>query len=137
MLRDLTLKQYKGVIDAGQRPTSEIARQYDSLTCSEVAAIVIGSENGEYGRRNILLRRLGQLNGSGNEILDTISVSHRAYDLPCYVLLSSNRRMEGIQSKEFVNTQEHEGTKLHLPYYIHGICSSARISLAVFCNHAG
>lgn len=48
--------------------------------------MVPGSKHGESGWRDIVLHRKGQLNASGNEVLDTVSFS-RAYDPLCYELL--------------------------------------------------
>ncbi|CDF39890.1 ATP dependant DNA helicase [Chondrus crispus] len=80
------------VIHADRRPSYEHVRQYNGPEASEVAALIPGNENGEIGRRDIVVCRRGTVNSNGNEVLDPISVSHRAYDPLSYVLLFPNGR---------------------------------------------
>jgi len=83
---------YRMVIHADRRPSGAHVGRYNGPSSSEVAAIVPGSEDGEVGRRDIVLRRRGTLNSNGNEVLDTVPVTHRSYDPLCYVLLFPDGR---------------------------------------------
>ncbi|CDF33021.1 unnamed protein product [Chondrus crispus] len=83
---------YQMVIHADRRPSHEHVRRYNGPEASEVAALIPGNEDGQIGRRDIVVRRRGTLNSNGNEVLDPISVSHRAYDPLSYVLLFPNGR---------------------------------------------
>ncbi|CDF40386.1 ATP dependant DNA helicase [Chondrus crispus] len=87
-----TLAPYQMVIHADRRPSHEHVRRYNGPEASEVAALIPGNEGGEIGRRDIVVRSRGTLNSNGNEVLDPISVSHRAYDPLSYVLLFPNGR---------------------------------------------
>ncbi len=42
------------------------------------------------GKRDILVRKRGQANSNGNEVLDKVSISHRSYDPLSYVMLFPN-----------------------------------------------
>ncbi len=59
-------------------------------SCSEVAALILGNEDGMIGKRDISVRKHGQANSSGNEVLDKVSISHRPYDTLSYVMLFPN-----------------------------------------------
>ena len=89
---DQTPEQYRMVIHADRRPSEAHRGRYNGPSTSEVAAIIPGSEDGQIGKRDIVLRRIGVLNTNGNEVLDTLSVSHRSYDPLCYVLLFPDGR---------------------------------------------
>lgn len=92
------------------------------------------SENVEFVRREKVLRRRRQLNANGNEVLDTISVSHRSYDPLFYILLFQLLLTDGIQRKELAKSEEQGGTKLLLPCSSHGIYSCTRTNIAPFCD---
>jgi len=81
-------EEYRMVIHADRRPSSEHARRYNGPSASEVAALIPGSEDGEVGRRDIVLRRRGQVNSNGNEVLDSVNIGHRSYDPLSYVLIN-------------------------------------------------
>ena len=83
---------YQMVIHADRRPSHEHVRRYNGPEASEVAALIPGNEYGEIGRRDIVVRRRGTQNSNRNDVLDPISVSHRAYDPLSYVLLFPNGR---------------------------------------------
>ncbi len=82
-----TTERYKIVIHADRKPAVEHVRRYNGPSCSEVAALIPGNEDGTIGNRDIVVRRRGVLNANGNEKLHTVSVSHRSYDPLSYVLL--------------------------------------------------
>ncbi len=42
--------------------------------------LILGNEHGIIGKRDILVRKRGQANSSGNEVLDKVSISHRLYN---------------------------------------------------------
>ena len=83
---------YRMVIHADRRPSDAHRGRYNGPANSEVAAIIPGSEDGEIGTRDIVLRRRGTLNTNGNEQLDKVSVTHRSYDPLTYVLLFPDGR---------------------------------------------
>ncbi len=82
--------RYKIVIHADKRPANEHVRRYNGPSCSEVAALIPGNEDGMIGKRDILVRKRGQADSNGNEVLDKVSISHRSYDLLTYVMLFPN-----------------------------------------------
>ncbi len=59
-------------------------------SCSEVAELLPGNEDEMIGKREILVRKRGQANSNGNEVLDKVSISHRSYDLLSYVMIFPN-----------------------------------------------
>ncbi len=65
-------------------------RRYNGLSCSEIAALIPGNEDGQIGKRDILVRKRFQANSNGNEVLDKVSISHRSYDPLSYVILFPN-----------------------------------------------
>ena len=75
------------VIHVTRRLVGEHVRRYNGPETAEVAAQIPGNEGGETSRRAISFRKRGQLSSNGNEVLDTISVTHRSYDSLRYVLL--------------------------------------------------
>ncbi len=75
-------ERYKIVIHAEKRPANEQVRLYNGPSCSEVAALTPGNEDVMIGKRDILVRKRGQTNSNGNEVLDEVSISHRSYDPP-------------------------------------------------------
>ena len=81
---------YQMFVHADCRPSHEHVRRHNGPEASEVAALIPGNEDGEIGRRDIVVRRRGTLNSNENEVLDPISVSHRTYDPLSYVLLFPN-----------------------------------------------
>ncbi|CDF40383.1 ATP dependant DNA helcase [Chondrus crispus] len=97
---------YQMVIHADRRPSHEYVRRYNGPEASEVAALIPGNEDGEIGRRDIVVRRRGTLNSNGNEVLDPISVSHRAYDPLSYVLLFPNSRDGWYPELRFSSVQD-------------------------------
>ncbi|CDF32173.1 unnamed protein product [Chondrus crispus] len=103
---------YQMVIHADRRPSHEHVRRYNGPEASEVAALIPGNEDGEIGRRDIVVRRRGTLNSNGNEVLDPISVSHRAYDPLSYVLLFPNGRDEWYPELRFSSVQDGRRTKI-------------------------
>ncbi|CDF37673.1 unnamed protein product [Chondrus crispus] len=103
---------YQMVIHADRRPSHEHVRRYNGPEVSEVAALIPGNEDGEIGRRDIVVRRRGTLNSNGNEVLDPISVSHRAYDPLSYVLLFPNGRDGWYPELRFSSVQDGRRTKI-------------------------
>ncbi|CDF40970.1 ATP dependant DNA helicase PIF1 [Chondrus crispus] len=103
---------YQMVIHADRRPSHEHVRRYNGPEASEVAALIPGNEDGEIGRRDIVVRRRGTLNSNGNEVLDPISVSHRAYDPLSYVLLFPNGRDGWYPELRFSSVQDGRRTKI-------------------------
>ncbi len=86
-------ERYKIVIHADQRPANEHVRRYNGPSSSDVAALIPGNDNGVIGQRDILVRKRGQANSTGNEVLDKVSISHRSYDpLSCVMLFSNWHR---------------------------------------------
>lgn len=83
---------YQMVIHADRRPSNEHVRRYNGPEASEVAVLIPGNEDGEIGRRDIVVRKRGILNSNGNEVLDPISVTHRSYDPLSYALLFPDGR---------------------------------------------
>ncbi len=82
--------RYKIVIHADKKPAAEHVRRYNGPSCSEVAALIPGNEDGAVGKRDIVVRRRGVLNENGSKALHTVSVSHRSYDSLSYVMLLPN-----------------------------------------------
>ncbi len=82
--------RYKIVIHADKRPANEHVRRYSGPSSSEVAALIPGNEDGMIGKRDILVRKRGQANSIGNEVLDKVSISRRSYDPLSYVMLFLN-----------------------------------------------
>ncbi len=80
------------MVHANRRPLNEHERRYNAPTANEIAPIVIGSDADHIHRNDIVLRRRGVLNASGNETLQRISVSHKKYDALGYPLLFSDGR---------------------------------------------
>ncbi len=70
--------RYKIVIHADKKPANEHVRCYNGPYCSEVAALIPGTEDGVIGKRDILVRKRGRANSNGNEVLDKVSISHRS-----------------------------------------------------------
>lgn len=68
---------YRIVIHGYRKPTEQHIKRFNAPQASEVAAIVPVIEDGEVGRRDIVLRRSGTLNSNGNEVLSKVSVGHR------------------------------------------------------------
>ena len=97
------------VIHSDRRPSHEHVRRYNGPESSEVAAL---NEDGEIGRRDIVVRRRGTLNSNGNEVLDPISVSHLAYDPLSYVLLFPNRRNGWYPELRFSSADDGRRTKI-------------------------
>ncbi|CDF38180.1 ATP dependant DNA helicase PIF1 [Chondrus crispus] len=95
---------YQMVIHADRRPSYEHVRRYNGPEASEVAALIPGNENGEIGR--------GTLNSNGNEVLDPISLSHRAYDPLSYVLLFPNGRDGWYPELRFSSEDDGRRTKI-------------------------
>ncbi len=79
--------RYKIVIHSDKRPANEHVRRYNGPFCSEVAALILGNEDGMIGTRDILVRKRGQADWNGNEVLDKVSISHRRYKPLSYVML--------------------------------------------------
>ncbi len=48
--------RYKIVIHADKRPENEHVRRYNGPSCSEVAALIPGNDDGMIGKRDILVR---------------------------------------------------------------------------------
>ncbi|CDF38542.1 unnamed protein product [Chondrus crispus] len=103
---------YQMVIHADRRPSHEHVRRYNGPEASEVAALTPGNEDGEIGRRYIVVRRRGTLNSNGNEVLDPISVSHRVYDPLSYVLLFPNGRDGWYPELRF--SSDHDGRRTNI-----------------------
>ncbi|CDF36554.1 unnamed protein product [Chondrus crispus] len=106
------LSAYQMVIHADRRPSYEHVRRYNGPEASEVAALIPGNENGEIGRREMVVRRRGTLNSNGNEVLDPISVSHRAYDPLSDVLLFPNGRDGWYPELRFSSEDDGRRTKI-------------------------
>ncbi|CDF39898.1 ATP dependant DNA helicase PIF1 [Chondrus crispus] len=104
---------YQMVNHADRRPSYEHVRRYNGPEASEVAALIPGNEDGEIGRRDIVVRRRGTLNSNGNEVLDPISVSHRAYDPLSYVLLFPNGRDGWYLELRFSSEDDGRRTKIN------------------------
>ncbi|CDF33944.1 ATP dependant DNA helicase PIF1 [Chondrus crispus] len=68
-----TPASYQMVIHADRRPSHEHVRRYNGPEASEVAALIPGNEDGEIGRRDIVVRRRGALNSNGNEVRTKIT----------------------------------------------------------------
>ena len=100
------------VIHADRRPIHVHVRRYNGPEASEVAALIPRNEDGEIGRRNIVVRRRGTLNSNGNEVLDPISVSRRAYDPLSYVLLFPNGRDGWYPELRFSSADDVRRTKI-------------------------
>ncbi len=83
-------ERYKIVIHSDKRPANEHVRRYNGPSCSEVAALVPGNEDGMIGKWDILVRKRGQANSNGNKVLDKVSISHRSYYPLSYVMLFPN-----------------------------------------------
>ncbi len=82
--------RYKFVIHADERPTNEHVCRYNGPSCSEVAALIPGNEDGMIGKRDILVKKRGQANSNGNEVLGKVGISHRSYDPLSYVMQFPN-----------------------------------------------
>ena len=67
-----TPDSYQIVIYADRGPSNEHVRRYNGPEASEVAALIPGNEDGEIGRRDIVVRRRGALNSDRDEVLDPI-----------------------------------------------------------------
>ncbi len=52
-------------------------RGYNEKSCSAVVAVISGNKYGMIGERDILVRKRGQANSNGNEVLDKLSISQR------------------------------------------------------------
>ena len=103
---------YQMVTHHDRRPNHEHVRRYNGPEASEVAALIPGNEDGEIGRRDIVVRRRKNLNSNGNEVLDPISVSHRAYDPLGYVLLFPSRRDGWYPELRFPSADDGRRTKI-------------------------
>ncbi|CDF39089.1 ATP dependant DNA helicase [Chondrus crispus] len=103
---------YQMVIHADRRPSHEHVRRHNGPKASEVAALIPRNEDGEIGRRDIVVRRQGTLNSNGNEVLDPISVSHRALDPLSYVLLFPNGIDGWYPELRFSSVQDSRRTKI-------------------------
>ncbi len=51
-------ERYKIDIHAEKRPANEHVRRYNVPSCSEVAALIPGNEDGMIGKRDILVRKM-------------------------------------------------------------------------------
>ena len=83
--------EYRMVIHADRRPTTEHARRYNRPESSEVAALIPGPDNGMVGNRDVVVSARGTA-VNGSERLRTISWDHRSYDPLAYVLLFPDGR---------------------------------------------
>ncbi len=66
---DAPTDRYQIDIHADKRPANEHIRRYNGPSCSEVAALIPDNEDGMIGKRDILVRKRGQVNTNGNEVL--------------------------------------------------------------------
>lgn len=69
---------YRMIIHSDKRPASEHFCRYNGLSTSEIAAIILGAEDGIVGRQDLVIRRRGELNANGSERFDIIPVTHRS-----------------------------------------------------------
>ncbi len=81
-------ERYKIVIHADERPANEHVLRYNGPSC--FGALIPGNEDGMIGKQNVLVRKRGQANSNGNEVLDKVSIRHRSYDSLSYVMLFRN-----------------------------------------------
>lgn len=70
------------IILAEKHSAGENAKRYNASESSEVAAIIMGVEDGEVGARNIVLRKKSAITRNRNPVLDVILISHHADDPP-------------------------------------------------------
>lgn len=97
-----------------------------------IAATVPSTGDEVCSRRHIALEQRGQMNGKGNEGLDTSSISHRPYNLLRYVFYLQLDVTDAIQGKEPDKRLTHQlqGERNFLQSCsICGMRSSARTSL--------
>ncbi len=114
-------------------------RRYNGPSCSAVAALIPGNEDGMIGKRDILVRKRGQANSNVNEVLDKESISHRLYEPLSYVILFPNGTDDGIRNCD--SMQEKDKGSSHPPCSTAGACfregmnSARRLALpALFCG---
>ena len=81
------VETYNLVIHANKKPEKEHTRRYNAPDASEVAAIIVGSEDELIGRTDVVLRYRAKLNENGFEKLSRIAISHRSYDALAYPIL--------------------------------------------------
>ncbi len=79
--------RYRIVIHADKRLGNEHVRRCNGPSCSEVAALIPGNENGVIGNRDIIVRTRGTANADRNEVLDKVKICNRSYDPLSYVIL--------------------------------------------------
>ncbi len=79
--------RHKIVIHADKRPANEHIHRSNGSTCSELAALIPGDEDGMIGKGDVLFRKRGQGTANGNEVIDRVSITHRSYDPLSYVIL--------------------------------------------------
>lgn len=75
------------IVHEDMHPHLEHIRCYNDHTASEVVAIIPSAVDGNEGRRDIVLRRRGELSSSANELIDAVSAINRLYDPLSYVPL--------------------------------------------------
>lgn len=92
------------ITHAGGRPSSEYVTRYTSPKCSEVGAIVHGSEDGRSGRGDRVLYRREQFILKEIEDMDTISVNQYACDVLYYVLISRDES-DGWYSQQKISVE--------------------------------
>lgn len=77
-------------IHVDKRHTSEHVRRYIESSALEVTAAVLGPEDGEARKKDIILCHRAALMNTENEAYHKISISHKFYDPRSYVLFFPN-----------------------------------------------
>ena len=62
-----SVASYNLAIHANKKPANELSRRYNGPASSEIAAIIVGSENDLIGKTDVILRLRAELNENGFE----------------------------------------------------------------------
>ena len=81
------VEKYNLVIHADKKPAKEHTRRYNAPPSSEVAALIVGTEDELIKNTDVILRHRAVLNENGFEKLNRIAISHRSYDPLAYPIL--------------------------------------------------
>ncbi len=119
---------YRIVIYADKRPANEHMRRQNGPSCSEIAALIFGTEDGMIRKRSIFVRERVQDNSNRNEVLDKVSISHRSYDPLSYFMLFPNGT-DGLHPELRFNARERQ-RKLGPRYSRAGACLRERMNSA-------
>lgn len=119
-------------INTDKRPITAHIGRYNFPWSSEVAAIIPGSEHGQVGGMDIVLRMCNSLNSNVSEVFYTVSLSHLSYYPLSYVLPLPNGSYTWYPELVLTPPGGPIGTDMTPTIFVHGKYSNAHRNSAQY-----